>query len=90
LLRHPTDFPLWKDFDKKHPKFAADSCNICLAFAADGFNSYRTMNVSYSIWPDILIPLNFSPSMCMKDSNFILFVLIPGRAPAGTDMDIYF
>jgi hypothetical protein len=26
----------------------------------------------------------------MKDSNFILSVLIHGRAPAGTDMDVYF
>jgi hypothetical protein len=79
LLRHPTDYPLWKDFDEKHPKFAADSRNIHQAFAADdGFNPYRTMNVSYSIWPRILIQFNFPPSMCMKDSNFIMFVLIPG------------
>jgi hypothetical protein len=38
LLRHPADYPLWKDFDEKQPKFAAD-----------GFNPYRTINVSYSI-----------------------------------------
>jgi hypothetical protein len=90
LHRHPIDSPLWKDFDEKHPEFAADSRNIRLAFAASGFNPYRTMNVSYSIWPGILIPLNFPPSMCMKDSNFILSVLIPGQASAGTDMDVYF
>ena len=51
LLRHPADSPLWKDFDKKHPEFAADSRNIRLAFATDGFNPYRTMKLSYSIWP---------------------------------------
>jgi hypothetical protein len=90
LLRHPTDSPLWKDFDEKHPTVATNSRNIYLAFAADGFNPYRTMNISYSIWPGILIPLNFPPSMCMKDSNFNLSVLTPGRAPAGTDMDVYF
>jgi hypothetical protein len=28
--------------------------------------------------------------MCMKDSNFILSVLIPGRGSAGTDMNVYF
>src|SRR5438132_14352761 len=75
---------------KKHPEFAADSRNIRLAFATDGFNPYRTMNVSYSIWPGILIPLNFPPSMCMKDSNFILSMLIPGRSSTGSDMDVYF
>jgi hypothetical protein len=90
LLRHPADSPLWQDFDKKHPEFAADSRNIRLAFATDGFNPHRTMNVNYSIWPGILIPLNFPPSMCMKDSNFILSVLIPGRSSAASDMDVYF
>jgi hypothetical protein len=77
LLRHPLDSPLWKDFYQEHPEFATDSCNIRLAFVAYGFNPYRTMNISYSIWPSILIPFNFPSSMCMKDSNFILFVLIP-------------
>jgi hypothetical protein len=90
LLRHPVDSPLWKDFDEKHPKFAADSRNIRQAFVVDGFSPYRAMNVSYSIWSGIFIPFNFSPSMCMRDSNFILSVLIPGRSPAGTDMDVYF
>jgi hypothetical protein len=89
LLRHPADSLLWKDFDQKNPEFAADSRNIRLAFATDGFNPYRTMNVSYSIWPGILIPLNFPPAMCMKDSNFIMSALIPGRYSVGSDMDVY-
>ena len=46
-LRHPADSPLWKDIDQKYPEFAMDSRNIRLAFATDGFNPYRTMNVSY-------------------------------------------
>ncbi|WVZ71931.1 hypothetical protein U9M48_020459, partial [Paspalum notatum var. saurae] len=87
VLRHPADSPLWKDFDEKHPVFAADSSNIRLAFATDGFNPYRGMNVSYSIWPGICIPYNFPPSMCMKQSNFILTLLIPGRHAPGSDMD---
>ena len=66
LLRHPADSPLWKDFDEKHKEFAKDSRNIRLAFATDGFNPFRTMNVSYSMWPGICIPYNFPPSMCMK------------------------
>jgi hypothetical protein len=90
LLRHPADSPLWKDFDDKHQLFASDSRNIRLAFATDGFNPYRGMNVSYSIWPGICIPYNFPPSMCMKQSNFILSLLIPGRHAPGSDMDVYF
>ena len=90
LLRHPADSPLWKNFDNKHPEFAADSRNIRLAFATDGFNPFRSMNVSYSVWPGICIPYNFPPSMCMKQSNFILSLLIPGRNGPGSDMDVYF
>jgi hypothetical protein len=90
VLRHPADSPLWKDFDVNHQEFAADSRNIRLAFATDGFNPYRSQNISYSIWPSICIPYNFSPSMCMKQSNFILSLLIHGRHAPGSDMDIYF
>jgi hypothetical protein len=49
LLRHPADSPLWQDFDRKHPEFATDSRNIRLTFATDGFNPFRSMNVSYSV-----------------------------------------
>ena len=73
----------------KHPKFTEDSRNIRLAFASDGFNPYRMQNVSYSIWPGICIPLNFPPSMCMKQSNFILSFLIPGKEALGSDMNLY-
>jgi hypothetical protein len=90
VLRHPADSPLWKDFDVNHPEFAADSRNIRLAFATDGFNPYRSQNISYSIWPGICIPYNFPPSMCMKQSNFILSFLIPGKHAPGHNMDVYF
>ena len=73
----------------KHPKYAEDSRNIRLAFANDGFNPYRMQNVSYSIWPGICIPLNFPPSMCMKQSNSILSFLIPGKHSPGSDMNLY-
>ncbi|XP_040378242.1 uncharacterized protein LOC102718885 isoform X1 [Oryza brachyantha] len=90
LLRHPADSPAWKHFDCKHPKFSEDSRNIRLALATDGFNPFRSMNCSYSIWPVILIPLNFPPWICMKQPNFILSLLIPGPYSPGKDMDVYF
>jgi hypothetical protein len=90
VLRHPADSPLWKEFDKENELFAEDNRNIRLAFATDGFNPYRGKNISYSIWPGICIPYNFPPSMCMKQSNFILSLLIPGRHAPGSDMDVYF
>ena len=90
LLRHPADSELWKDFDKKNPEFAVDSRNIRLALATDGFNPFRSMNLSYSIWPVLLIPYNFPPEMIMKQANFILSLLIPGQNAPGSDIDVYF
>jgi hypothetical protein len=89
VLRHPVDSPLWKDFDLKHPEFAKDSRNIRLAYATDCFNPYRTQSISYSIWPGICIPYNFPPSMCMKQSKFILSLLIPRKHAPGSDMDVF-
>ncbi|XP_039831366.1 uncharacterized protein LOC120692187 isoform X2 [Panicum virgatum] len=48
------------------------------------------MNISYSVWPGICIPYNFPPSMCMKQSNFILSLLIPGKYGPSSDMDVYY
>jgi hypothetical protein len=90
LLRHPANSPFWMDFDEKHLEFVNDSRNIRLVFAIDGFNPHRSKHVTCSIWPGILISLNFPPSMCMKDSNFIMSTLIPGRSSPAGDMDVYF
>ncbi|KAG6532269.1 hypothetical protein ZIOFF_006109 [Zingiber officinale] len=46
-LRHPADGEAWKDFDKCHPNFAIDSRNIRLGLTSDGFNPFRSMNVSH-------------------------------------------
>jgi hypothetical protein len=48
------------------------------------------MNLSYNIWPVLLIPYNLTPSMVMKQPNFILSLLIPGRYAPGSDIDVYF
>nr|GEU81611.1 hypothetical protein [Tanacetum cinerariifolium] len=51
----------WKDFDEKNPEFATDPRNVRLALASGGFNPFKTMNVSYSIWPVIVILYNLPP-----------------------------
>jgi hypothetical protein len=89
LLRHPADAPFWKDFDSTYPEFASDSRNLRLAVASDGFSPFRTYNSKYSIWPVILIPYNMPPWKCMKQTNFILSLVIPGHKAPGADMDVY-
>ncbi|WVZ76869.1 hypothetical protein U9M48_024793 [Paspalum notatum var. saurae] len=89
LLRHPVDAPFWKDFDSSYLDFAFDSRNLRLAVASDGFSPFRTFNSTYSIWPVILVPYNLPPWKCMKQTNFILSLVIPSPRAPGADMDVY-
>ncbi|GJQ99260.1 hypothetical protein Tco_0522245 [Tanacetum coccineum] len=88
-LRHPADGLAWKDFDQRYPEFSSDPRNVRLGIASDGFNPFRTMNVSYSIWPVFVIPYNLPPWYVMKQSNFILSLLIPGPKGPGNKIDVY-
>ncbi|GKE37027.1 uncharacterized protein Tco_1460432 [Tanacetum coccineum] len=54
-IRHPTDALAWKFFDQKFPEFASDPRNVHLALASDGFNPFKSMNVSHKLmelWKD--------------------------------------
>ncbi|GKA01865.1 putative reverse transcriptase domain-containing protein [Tanacetum coccineum] len=75
-LRHPADGLTWKDFDEKNPEFATDPQNVRLALASDGFNPFKTMNVSYSIWPVIAILYNL-PSWSFDGNKDLRHAHIP-------------
>ncbi|GMI78906.1 hypothetical protein HRI_001559900 [Hibiscus trionum] len=89
LLRHPADSLAWKTFDQKFPSFAGDPRNVRLGLASDGFNPFKIMSTSYSTWTVILVPYNLPPWICMKQSSFILSMIIPGEKGSGNDIDIY-
>ena len=88
-LRHPTDSIVWKKFDEKHAWFAADSCNVRLGLASDGFNPFGNMSTSYSMWPVVLMTYNLPPWRFMKDPYMILSLLIPKRKALGNKIDVY-
>lgn len=88
-LRHPADGEAWQFFDKCHRDFADDSRNIRLGLASDGFNPFRSMSLSHSTWPVILIPYNFPPWWCMKAEYSILSLLIPGPQSPGKNIDVF-
>ena len=88
-LRHPADGLAWKDFDRVHPDFAQDCRNVRLGLSSDGFNPFRTMSISHSTWPVMLMIYNLPPWMCMKSEYSILSLLIPGPRSPGNDIDIY-
>ena len=63
-MRHPADSLAWKHMDKKYSWFEKEGHNVRLGLASDGFNPFGMQNVTYSIWPIILIPYNFPPWLC--------------------------
>ncbi|XP_025616664.1 uncharacterized protein [Arachis hypogaea] len=88
-LRHPRDSEGWKAFDRRYTNFSGDPRNVRLALASDGFNPYGNLSSKYSIWPVILIPYNLPPWICMKQTNFILSMIILGPKMPGNDIDVY-
>ncbi|XP_027940215.1 uncharacterized protein LOC114194288 [Vigna unguiculata] len=89
ILRHPSDSKAWKNFDLMNPQFASDPRNVRLGLATDGFNPFGDLSTCHSTWPIVLIPYNLPPWMCMKQSSFILSMIIPGKRAPGNDIDVY-
>ncbi|GKA35914.1 hypothetical protein Tco_0722405 [Tanacetum coccineum] len=89
-MKHPVDDRAWKKFDTRYPDFAAKQRNVRLGLAADGFNLFRNLSQSYSMWPVILKTYNLPPWLCMKESYLMLTLLIPCPESPGKDIDVYF
>jgi hypothetical protein len=88
-LRHPADSLAWKEFNSRYPTFSLDPRNVRLGVASDGFNPFKTMSITHSTWPVMLIPYNLPPWMCMKQSFFMLSLLIPGPKGPRNNIDVY-
>ncbi|XP_009770707.1 uncharacterized protein LOC142161614 isoform X1 [Nicotiana tabacum] len=88
-IRHPADGDAWKDFDSLHPEFSSDPRNVRLGLSSDGFNPFRTMSISHSMWPVMLMNYNLSPWICMKPEYIMLSMIIPGPSSPGNDIDVY-
>nr|GEX38342.1 hypothetical protein [Tanacetum cinerariifolium] len=63
--------------------------NVRLGLAADGFNLFGNLSQSYSMWSVILTTYNLPPWLCMKESYFMLTLLIPGPKSPSKDIDVY-
>ena len=88
-MRHPADSKAWKHVDATYEWFAEDPRNVRLGLASDGFNTFGMLNVSYSCWPAILIPYNLPPWLCLKQSYWMLSMMIPGVRSPGVSIDVY-
>ncbi|KAL0556569.1 hypothetical protein IC582_005083 [Cucumis melo] len=89
VLRHPTDAKGWKHFNSEYPDFSSDPQNVRLGLALDEFNPFGQMSMSYSMWPIVLLPYNFPPWKCMKETNFFMSLLIPSPRSPNREIDVY-
>lgn len=89
ILRHPADTDAWKKLDSVLPAFGEDPRNVRLGLATDGFDPYSDKSHPYSMWPVVLIPYNVPPEVCLKDTNYVLSMLIPGPKAPVNDIDVY-
>jgi len=71
------------------PEFALEPRNLRLGLSIDGMNPFSIQNISYSIWPVLLVNYNMSPTMCMKEKNIMLSLLIPGPTAPSNNIDVY-
>ena len=60
-----------------------------LGLTADGFNLFKNMSFSYSMWPVVLTTYNLPPWVCKKESLFMLTLLILGPNSLGKDVDVF-
>nr|GEU48923.1 hypothetical protein [Tanacetum cinerariifolium] len=69
--------------------FTKEPRNVRLGLAADGFNPFGNLSQAYNMWLVILTTYNLPPWLCMKESSFMLTLLIPGPKSLGKDIDVY-
>jgi hypothetical protein len=72
-----------------HPDFIVDGRNVWLGLTSDGFNPFGNISTSHSTWPVLLVPYNLYPWMCIKQTPFILSLVILGPSSPGMDINVY-
>nr|GEU95379.1 hypothetical protein [Tanacetum cinerariifolium] len=88
-MQHLVDGRAWKKFDTKYLDFEKEQRNVRQRLAVDGFNPFGNLSQAYSMWPVILTTYNLPSWLCMKDSSFMLTLLIPSPKSLGKDIDVY-
>ena len=88
-MRHPSDSPQWKNFDRLFPSFGSDARNLRLGLATDGMNPFGNLSSNHSSWPVLLMIYNLPPWLCMKRKYVMLCMMISGPRQPGNDIDVY-
>ncbi len=89
-VRHPANSLAWKHIDEKYgDRFESDPRNVRIGLASDGFNPIGMLNATYTTWAVILIPYNLPPWLCLKQSYWMISMLVPGPRSPGMNIEVY-
>ncbi|KAG2389899.1 uncharacterized protein HKW66_Vig0179720 [Vigna angularis] len=90
VLRLPSEGEAWKHFNRKHPSFANDACNVQLGLCSYGFTPYIQASASpYLHWPMIVTLYNLPLKMCMTKPYMFYTCIVPGPSNLKSAIDIY-
>ncbi|GJR09007.1 zinc finger, CCHC-type containing protein [Tanacetum coccineum] len=89
VLSHPSDGEAWKNFDQRHPQFAAELRNVRLGLSTDGFTPFGMSLTTYSCGPVIVTPYNLPPWMCMKIPYMFSTLIILGPHSPKNNIDVF-
>ena len=89
VIRHPTNSEVWKDFDNQYPWFTHDARNVRFSLQTNGFNLSGTISNKYSMWHGVFVPYDIPSWKCMKESFFMMSIIILEPQAPSKDIDIY-
>jgi hypothetical protein len=88
-MHHPTDSRAWRHVDNLYPEFMYDPRNVRLGLASDDFNPFGMLNFTHTTRLVILIPYNLPSWLCLKQSFWMMSMLIPGLKSPRQNIDVY-
>ena len=77
VLRIPADGYALNNIKEKWPILKDEPRNVRFSLGVDGFNPFRELRSTYSVWLVFFINNNLSPWMSIKRENTMLAMIIP-------------
>ena len=78
VLRMPVDGSALKNIEEKWPIFKDEPRNVRFSLGVDGFNPFRELRSTYSVWLVFIINNNLPPWMSIKRERTMLEMIILG------------
>lgn len=89
VFKHLAVTGAWKTVDATKSSYGEKPHNVEFHLTTDDFDPFSEKRNPYIMWLLVLIPFIVLPEMCLKDTNYLLSMLIPRPNAPKNDIDIY-